>query len=453
VEVTPKSRLILRLQGLVFVVLFLGIIGMLAWLSTRYVYQADWTANTRNTISEDTGKLLGEMEGAITVTAFARDNDITRGRIRDLVARYQRVKPDIALEFVNPDAEPERVREDGITLDGELLISYQGRDEKVQELTEQQLTNALLRIARQSERWIVFLSGHGERDANGDANYDLGTFGRELERKGFKVQRVNLAETVIPENTNLLVIASPEVNLLPGEVGMIRAYVESGGNLLWLVEPGEDHGLGRLAELLGVEFLPGVIVDATTQLFGIQNPSFVIVAAYPLHAVTRDMNTVTVFPRAAALEAVDSEDWESEPILTTLDRTWTELGEIAGDVRFEENTDERAGPLNIGIALTRSLDAASPGKPREQRVLVAGDGDFLSNSFIGNGGNLDLGLNIVHWLSHDDAFIAIRPKAAPDQNLELGRTAQAVIATSFLLGLPLVLLSSGLLIWLRRRRR
>jgi hypothetical protein len=219
------------------------------------------------------------------------------------------------------------------------------------------------------------------------------------------------------------------------------------------VEPGEDHGLGRLAELLGVEFLPGVIVDATTQLFGIQNPSFVIVAAYPLHAVTRDMNTVTVFPRAAALEAVDSEDWESEPILTTLDRTWTELGEIAGDVRFEENTDERAGPLNIGIALTRSLDAASPGKPREQRVLVAGDGDFLSNSFIGNGGNLDLGLNIVHWLSHDDAFIAIRPKAAPDQNLELGRTAQAVIATSFLLGLPLVLLSSGLLIWLRRRRR
>ena len=88
-----------------------------------------------------------------------------------------------------------------------------------------------------------------------------------------------------------------------------------------------------------------------------------------------------------------------------------------------------------------------------QRVIVTGDGDFLSNTYLGNAGNLDLGLNMVHWLSHDDAFIDIHVKAAPDTTLELGRVAQGVIGLGALIGLPILLMTSGLVIWLRRRRR
>ena len=85
--------------------------------------------------------------------------------------------------------------------------------------------------------------------------------------------------------------------------------------------------------------------------------------------------------------------------------------------------------------------------------MVIGDGDFLSNTYLGNPGKLDLGLNIVRCLSHDDATIEIRVTAAPDTTLVLGKTAQAVIAIGFLVGLPLLLLLTGLVIWLRRRRR
>ena len=455
-KVTRRSRLLLRLQSLVFAVLFIAIIGMLGWLSTQYVYQADWTTGARNTISEGSRRLLGEMDQPIQITAYVREDELTRSQIRDLIGTYQRFKDDITLEFINPDLTPERVRELGIASGGEIVIRYRDRSEKIQTLSERHLTNALLRLTRQDERWIVFLTGHGERPTGGETNHGLGTFSQELERKGLNIEAVSLVESDVPSNTNLLVLASPRSALLPGEMKKLLSYLEKGGNLLWLAEPDSPPGLEPLAEQLGINFLPGMVVDATTQMFGIENPSFVVITGYPRHGISSEMTTVTVFPEAAALEITDSAAWTAISLLTTLEHSWTEIDAIEGEIRFDHDSDERAGPLDIGVVLTRSLageaETDDSGTP-EQRVVVIGDGDFLSNTYLGNPGNLDLGLNIVRWLSHDDATIEIQVKSAPDTTLVLGKVAQAVIAIGFLIGLPLLLLLTGIIIWLRRRRR
>jgi ABC-type uncharacterized transport system involved in gliding motility auxiliary subunit len=452
-KVTRRSRLLLRLQALLFATLFTGIIGMLAWLSTQYVYQADWTTGARNTISDETRRLLDDMQYPVNISAFVQDDELIRSQIKDLIGSYQRFKQDITLEFVNPDREPARVRELGIASGGEIVIRYLDRSENIQTLSEQQLSNALLRLSRQQQRWIVFLTGHGERPPTGDTNHGLGIFAGELERKGLNVQTVNLAEAEIPSNTNLLVLAGPRVELLPGEIAKLQRYVEQGGNLLWLAEPGDLHGLQALAEQLDISLLPGMIVDATSQMFGIENPGFAIVTGYPRHEITNEMTAVTVYPEAAALEINDSETWDAIPLLTTLERAWTELGEIAGEIQFDPDTDERAGPLDIGVVLTRERNDDSGASLPMQRIIVIGDGDFLSNTYLGNAGNLGLGLNMVQWLSHDDAALNIRIKSAPDTSLVLGKTAQAVIGLGFLVGLPVLLLLSGVVIWLLRRRR
>ena len=455
-KVTRRSRLLLRLQSLVFAILFIAIIGMLAWLSTQYVYQADWTTGARNTISDGSRRLLGEMNQPVQIAAYIREDELTRGQISDLIGAYQRFKDDITLEFINPDLTPERVRELGIASGGEIVIRYRDRSEKIQTLSEQHLTNALLRLTRQDERWIVFLTGHGERPSSGETNHGLGTFSQELERKGLNVQAISLVESEIPSNTNLLVLASPRSTLLPGEMEKLQSYIESGGNLLWLTEPDSPVGLEPLAEQLGINFLPGRVVDATTQMFGIEEPTFVVITGYPRHDISNEMTTVTVFPEAAALETTDSAAWTAIPLLTTLEHSWTEIGEIEGEIRFDQNSDERAGPLDIGIVLTRSpadeADTDDTSIPN-QRIVIIGDGDFLSNTYLGNPGNLDLGLNVVRWLSHDDASIDIQVKSAPDTTLVLGNIARAVIAIGFLIGLPLLLLLTGIIIWLRRRRR
>jgi ABC-type uncharacterized transport system involved in gliding motility auxiliary subunit len=456
-QVTRSSRRQLQLQNLVFVLGLLIVAGLLAWLSTRYSQETDWTSSGRNTLSIDSRRLLDEMPEPVHITAFARETPLLRAHIRDITARYQRHKDDVTLSFVNPDADPDRVRELGITLDGELLVAYQGRSEKVQDLSEQSLTNTLLRIARQEQRQVAFLSGHGERDPRGQANHDLGKFGQLLEQKGITLKSLNLASSAeIPDDINLLVIADPRVALLAGEIRLIHRYVQDGGNLLWLIESGSLRGLEPVAELLGLEPLPGVVVDATTQLFGIDNPAFALIPEYPMHAITRELNSLTLFPQAVALETAAPDSWQAQPLLTTLNRAWTEIGELSGKIRFDADSDERMGPLDIGYVFSRETPSKGDDGSdavREQRLAVIGDSDFVSNAFLGNGGNITLGLNLFNWLNHDDRFITITARTAGDTNLELGKVEQAVIGFGFLFGLPLLLLGSGFAIWWRRRNR
>jgi len=438
----------IRLQHLLFTTLFLILVGLLAWLSQRYYTEWDWTATGRHTLSEASRKVLQTLEGPVTITAYAREDNQLRERIRGLVLPYQHSKADLKLVFVNPDLHPEKVRELGITMDGELVIDYRQRTEKIHDLSETALTNALVRLAGSGRQKVVFVTGHGERNPEGEANFDLGRFGDNLRRRGVTVATWNpVKEPKPPQDASLLVIASPRVTYLPGEVKLLKQYLEKGGNLWWMAEPGDLKGLEPLADTLGIRWLPGVVVDPTGSALGISDPTFALVVEYPPHPITRNFQNLTLFPRARALKRADEENYIAVPFLRSLPRAWTERGPLEGEIRFDPDQGEQEGPLTLGLALTRER-----GQDQEQRVVVMGDGDFLTNTYLGNGGNLDLGLNIVQWLSHNDRLIDIPAKTAPDTQLQLSSLALALIGLGFLVLLPLTLLSAGLLIWWRRRR-
>jgi ABC-type uncharacterized transport system involved in gliding motility auxiliary subunit len=459
-QVTKRSRRLNRLNNVLFVALLLGVVGLLAWVSTRYNYQADWTANARHSLSPASVKLLQQAKGPIAVTAFARDTRQLRDHIRDVIGRYQRYKSDINLSFINPDTDPARTQAMGVTNDGEVVIAYGGRNEHLKpfELKEQNITNALQRLLRSGERWLVFLDGHGERSAQGQANNGLSLWVKQLEDKGFKTRSLNLAQAgSIPDNTTVLVISAPQVDLLPGEVKAIEDYVNRGGNLLWLGDPGPLHGLEPVAKELGVKFLPGIVVDLTTQLLGIQSAAIAAVTSYGADPVTKDFNLLTVFPLAAGLNVTAPKGWKADGFLKTGESSWVETGKLTGKVQFNEKEDIR-GPVTIGETLTRTpapaadkTGAVHGGK--QQRVIVTGDGDFLANQYVGNVGNLDLGMNMINWLSEDEHFLDIPAKTAPDTSLQLSSLQSGIIGFGFLFGLPAVLLVSGMTIWLRRRKR
>jgi gliding motility-associatede transport system auxiliary component len=460
--ITQKTRHKNRLNNGLFLVLFIAIIGSLAWLSTRYTYEADWSADGRNSLSAASLTLLSSLDGSVNITSYALEQGNVRQAVRQLIDKYQRHKSDLSLTFINPDLQPARVRELGIQINGELIIEFQGRRENLRNLSEHGLTNTLQRLARGAERWLVFIEGHAERKAHGHANHDLSQWTQQLSSKGFKVQSHNLLKTPqLPTNTQVLIIASPQVELLAGEVAIINQYVKSGGNLLWLDDPAANNktnahmqGLLPLAEQLGIQFQAGTIVDPSTQILGVSDPRFALVADYPSHIINRNIDSLSLFPQSHGVRVTPINNWQSQRLLQTEKRSWSETGALDGELQFDEG-DDISGPFTLGWAMSRDTkpQTSSAADPSQQRVVVIGDGDFLSNAYLGNGANLRLGMNIINWLAHDDRLIHIPALISADKTLVLSPLAQAFIGIGFLFVLPLLFASAGFWVWWQRRKR
>lgn len=455
-KLDARSRFRFRLQSSTFVLLVLLIVGLLAWLSTRYSYQADWTANNRHTLSEASQKILAQMQEPVRMTAYATQDTELRGMIRALAERYQRHKADFSLEFVDPNQVPGEARERGIRADGESIVEYRGRSEHLTDLSETSLSQALQRLLRSREHWIVFLSGHGERDPLGQANHDYGNWGRYLEERGFSINHLNFADVAqVPDNTSVLVLAGPRLDLLPGEIELLNHYLDQGGNLLWLLDPGPWHGLEPLAGKLGISPVPGQPVDplSSSRLLGVNKAHLMLlVSEYAPHPITENFLHRTLFPEAKALHAEPPGTWIAHTLFASHAKAWSETGPLdRPTLEFDPDT-EADGPLDLAFALTRPMQSMD-GEEREQRVVVVGDGDFLANSYLENGGNLDLGMRMLDWLAGDDDLMDIPARIGSDLKLDLSPAASTFIGLTFLIVLPLGLLGSGLLIWWQRRKQ
>lgn len=436
-----------RLKNTLITLTLVGLIGGLAALTQQFSAQIDITGNASNTLSDASQKVLANLSDKVQITAYIKKDTTTRRQIEQLVARYSDYKADVSLNFIDPSSIPEKTRELNIGSEGGILIEYQGRIERLIFIDEAALTNALLQLANANERWVSFLSGHGERAANGIANFDFGTFGKALDQHKIKAQSLNLATVqAIPDNSSLLVMSAPAVPLMDGELTLIKQYIDKGGNVLLLTDP-NNANLKPLLDYIGMRVLAGTIVDGQSKLYGIDDPSFVLASEYTKHPITKGFQTITVYPVTAALDSDLTSPFKAEVLLSSAKQSWTETSPVSGKIRFDAGGVEKAGPLNFAYALTRKVNNS------EQRIVVVGDGDFLSNTYIGNVGNLDMGLRMVNWLIHDDKFIDIPAKTTPDSSLQLSPTAIAVISFGFLIALPVLLLGTGFWVWRRRNRR
>ncbi|MBT2143786.1 MULTISPECIES: GldG family protein [unclassified Rhodanobacter] len=445
-----------RLDGWLFALLLVLAAAAIGYLSTRYAHQADWTANGRTSLSAESRAVLARFDGPVEIVSYANPQGGLRQTVAGFLQRYQAVKSDLSLRFVDPQLDPAKMRELGITVDGALILHYKDREQRLDELSERSLTNALERLLRGSDRIVAFVTGDGERRADGQANADLGTFMAQLEARGMRAVPLNFAQvTAVPEHTDLVVLASPTLALPPGAVQALVGYVSNGGNLLWLSEPANDDlGLKPLADALGVRVLPGVLVDGSGTALGLHDPRLIALGDYPPQAITHGFTLTTLFPQASALAKVTQGDWAVAPFLRSGAQSWTEFQPIdnskPSDIRFDADAGELKGPLDFGFALSRL--SPSPDKS-EQRAVVIGDGDFLSNTFLGNGGNRALGERVFDWLLGDDKLVELPPRGAPDRLLQISQTELNALSFGFLVALPLLLLLiGGLIVWRRRRR-
>jgi len=443
------------LRNLLFVTLLLGSALGLGYLATRYHLQHDLTRNANNSLEPASVEVLKQLGGPVNITVYATEQDARLGDIRkiirDFFSLYQRYKSDLNLVFIDPSKAEEKARAAHIQLNGEMVLEYAGRSEHLTQINEQIVTSTLLRLAHTRDQTVMYLDGHGERKLDGIANHDLGSlFGAKLKQNGFRLNSLNLTlAQEVPDNVSVLVITQPRLDLMRGEMDKLLRYVARGGNLLWLVDAEPLHGLEPLAEKLDLLLPPGIVIDPASA--GMNAPlTWSLGATYPPHAITRNFNLITAFPSARPLVWNENPDWQHHVLVEVAARGWVSRSmfgskETTNKPVFDKQHDT-PGPAIIAMALQRSIN------DREQRIVVVGSGAFLANSYAGNGGNVDLGVNMVNWLAGEEHLITLQPRAAKDSSLMLSRAELNVISIGFLLVLPMLLAGVGIYIWWKRRR-
>ncbi|MBX3279508.1 MAG: GldG family protein [Acidobacteria bacterium] len=427
-----------------------AVIGLLVignYLGYRHHKRIDLTAEQLYSLSDQTKKVVAGLQKEVKILKFDQAEDVD---LRDRMIEYKDLSRRLTYEWVDPQKNPEIAKQYGISRLGEVVVAAGERVERPQGASEQELTNAILKVTRDSLKKICFLEGHGERSITDNDSQGFSSVDRVLKNENYETATINLAtSTETPSDCAVIVVAGPKQSLLPPEVAMIGKYLDAGGKAMFLLDPDTNPQLDEVLKAWNINLGNDIIIDASAanQMFGggALNP---LVFNYGAHPITRDFTrTMTVFPNARSVRVGEATGTgvTATTLLTTSESSWGET-ELKPNVapKFDEGKDTK-GPVTLGVAATKAVEG------KEGRLVVIGDSDFASNRAFAFQRNGDLFMNAVNWLAEDEDLISIRPKSQANRRVDLTEGQRNMLFWLFVLVMPVAVIGAGAYVWWKRR--
>jgi ABC-type uncharacterized transport system involved in gliding motility auxiliary subunit len=469
------------LNTLILIILFVAVLALANFLGILKQHRFDLTASGQFTLAPQTINVVKELKGPVRVLCFFPDDpayDSGKRSTQELLEEYSYVNHKISFQFIDPEAKPALATRYKVVANGTIIFEGLGRQKAVTDPSEQQFTNALLEISGIQAKRVYFLTGNGEHDPDQINDTGYSEAQRGLIRDLYQVQPLNLNLThEIPKDCAVLIMAGTKKDLPQETVNAIRAYLENSGKVLMLIDPHPPKEVSELLAEWGLTFSDGRVMDPGAYVAPDMAVPAVFKGQYPSVVITRGLDT-TYFPDAVSLiltnelarvweamqaKSQDKTGWPLRaiqyqnlailPALVTTPQSW--LDKSGKDLSRQE---KNKGPQALGaMIIAGGPIGSSPKEPQSvnrdklTRLIVIGDSDFASNLNIRKGGNGDLFLNSVNWLSEEENLISIRPKPYSFRKLLVNQNELRFIRFSSLVFLPLLMLILGGLIWWKRR--
>ena len=205
-------------MSLVSVVVFVGILIAINYLSTRQNKRWDFTANQVYSLSDQTIKVLKELPEPVKFTVY--DQPTRFDSFRNRLDEFQYHSSKVQTEYVDPDREPARAKAAQVAAYGTVVIEYKDRTERVTSTDEQALTNALIKVVTGAAKKVYFTQGHGEKNTAGTDRNSYATLAQGLTSDNFAFEQlVLLQQKTVPADATVVVIAGPTHRLLPARNG------------------------------------------------------------------------------------------------------------------------------------------------------------------------------------------------------------------------------------------
>ena len=456
--------------SIISVLVALGIVIAINYLSSRQNKRWDLTENQTYSLSDQTVKVLSELDSPVQFTVF--DQDANFQRFRDRLDAYDYQSDRVTVDYVDMDRQPARAKQAEVQSYGTIVMSYKDRVQRVTSTEEQEVTNGLIKLVTGAEKKVYFTQGHGERDTAASDRNGYSAVAGALGRDNFSVAPVVIAQQKdVPADATVVIIAGPRTDFLAPEVDALRRFVAKGGKVLAMLDPpapgaADVVNLRAFLKEWAIDIGDDVVVDASGmgQLFG-GDATVPVAASYPSHPITEGFRVMTAFPLARSVRPVEggAGGRTAQPIVETSAQSWAETdlkSLVSGKVEFNAEQGDRQGPIALAAAVSAPATEtaappsgnASPDAPKpESRIVATGDSDFAANNAIGIQGNQDLFLNAVNWLAQQENLIAIRPRDAQDRRITLTADQQQRIMLLSVFVIPGLVFAAGGYTWWRRR--
>ncbi len=455
------------------VLIVLGILVAVNYIGARQNKRWDLTTNQQFSLSEQTRNVLAKLDAPLQIMVFAEETNFQR--FKDKLREYEYLSKRVSTEYIDPDKKPAIASQNQIQSYGTILFSYKSRTERITSDAEQDITTAIIKVVQGQQRKLYFVQGHGEKDTAATNRDGYSDIAAALGRENYTVDKLVLAQAgAVPDDAAVVVVAGPKIDFFPAEIDALKKYLAKAGKLLLELDPPEKPdsppltNLVALAHEWGVDVGNNIVVDVSGmgQVIG-TGPEVPLAASYPSHAITQRLKVITGYPLARSVTPVTGgiDGHTAQSFVETSPRSWAESDIkgllTSGKVSMDAASGDKQGPVTVGAAVSATAAPASPASPPkpgeadapkpETRVVVFGDSDFASKAALGIGGNRDLFLNTIGWLSQQENLIAIRPKEPDDRRVTMTAAQQNNVTVLSLLVIPGLVFGAGVYSWWRRR--
>jgi len=400
-----------------------------------------------------------------------------------------------------------------------MKLTYKGRstflrifNDQITWPMEAEVSAAFKRLLNAKIPVIAFVTGDGERKTGkkGDREYKTvtteKTFRYALINQGFDVDTLSLNTQDIPDNIKALVLADPQSELSAVAIKKIQAYIAKGGNLLIAGEPGRQQILNPLLKALGVQLINGMLEQESEDY----SPTLVLphlTKAAISFAKLLDKPSVDTLPVSmngvARLSYHDTIGFHIQPLLITKAGAVRNTMGRNPDLDVVSNKDDANTALTGGMhmmtasggggfvtavamggggfhkvsakglvkklplmpgnksipneAFTTALSLTRQINGKEQRIIISGDADFLSNSELGRYNpqvsNFYFSTALFSWLDYGQYPVDTSRPDAKDNRVTVSTDHVSFLKIVYIYILPGLILIFAAIFLIRRKRK
>ncbi|MBA7619860.1 hypothetical protein ES703_27202 [subsurface metagenome] len=456
---------------MVVVVLVLGILILINYFFARHHHRFDFTEAKLHSLSDQSVQVIKNLKQEVDIRCFFLEANFNKGKMETLLQNYAYHSKKIKYEFIDPDKNPGLVKRYEVTTDGTTILESGDKESRITTTSEEDLTNAIVKVSREKKKVLYFLEGHGETSIESSEEIGYSFAKEELEKLAYEVKKLPLAlADNFPEDCSVLVIPGAKKDLLPNELETIRNFISEGGRVFFMVDPETAPGLKPFLAEYGIQLEDDLIVDTVSRLMG-GDYFMPVVTGYESHPITEKFNFATFFPYARSVN--ETEEKPTGVTTTILAKTstnaWSERQLTEQEVTFDGDKDA-AGPISIAavvIVEPREEDAQDQTEPKEEmkeeippeeespkqegRLAVFGDSDFAANRYYYLSGNGNLFLNTINWLAEEADLISIQARTSSPKTIQITAIQGRILFFVSVIILPLIVLIAGITVWVKRR--